>query len=197
MISRRPFPCRIAPQYEVEAPAWMSTFIGLEVLIAVRGCTDSGTCYSFKVLEESQLYRTKMEPKSVPACHFQRVGIVGRFGKQWPIDPSPVATAEGWCTLWLWERRPFCLQWDPVKWISLFCPPITQAFPSLSSLLSLVSTFKRDRVGLSHAAEHKLRQGCTMEFLPNFLDRVCHKQRPRRVSIFIWLIAHQGMAVGV
>lgn len=43
--------------FEMKALVWMGAFPRLEVLIAVRACTDEGGCFFFEVQDEGRLNR--------------------------------------------------------------------------------------------------------------------------------------------
>lgn len=97
--------------------SWMGAFTRLEILIAVRGCTEHTTLF-FEVGESGRLHRVPTEAAVVADCVFQRIRIVGACGRTWHIDPDPDAITDlvEW-RLWAWESRPLArIQWDPGEW---------------------------------------------------------------------------------
>ena len=135
-------------------------------------------------------------------CCFQRIRVVGSLGKQWFVDPDPagVVGEQAW-RLWVWERRPLArLQWDPGEWFwrDPFSSPDSPGTPFFQYTARLGRHIQTARIGgTPAAAEHWRRQGLSGEFLSDFWARLWSSQRARRITMFIWMVAHRGTAVGV
>ena len=182
------------------APSWMGAFTGTEVLIAVRGCSDSVTVF-FEIGIAGQLLRVDRESELLRLCTFQRVRVLGQRSRRWVVDPSPhlVAGQPGW-RLWAWDSRPLArLQWDPGEWHwrDPFAPADSPPVPFFQYTVRLGRhILVADRQTRPAAAEHWRRQGLSQDFLSGFWRRLWGYEQSRRSVVFQWLVAHRGVAVG-
>ena len=79
------------PLADTSAPQWMGAFTRLEVLIVVRGTSETTGCVCFEVAEDGRLQSVTVEAEIVRECCFRRIQVVGSLGKQWFVDPDPAA----------------------------------------------------------------------------------------------------------
>ena len=67
----------------------MGAFTQVEVMVAIRPCTNSEQCLFFEVKSEGRLIRVSEEASTDRKCAFQRIRVVAAAGRKWMIDPDP------------------------------------------------------------------------------------------------------------
>lgn len=127
-----------------------------------------------------------------------RIRVVGIKGKKRCIDPL-VTTGDLWSWhLWIWEGCPLVrLQWDPGEWLW----PTTEADEEpveffqytvrIGKLLHL-----RQQYSMPTRMRAWLYGGLSHAFLSSFWSCIWSLRVSRRVSYFMWMLAHAGLAVG-
>ena len=126
------------------------------------------------------------------------IRVVGSQGKVCFVDPivSP-EMAHSW-RLWIWEGRPISqLYWDPGEWqwphVDSSCAPVS--FFQYSVRIGRISQL-RQQYRQPTRLHTWLHQGLSHTYLQQFWSAVWALGISRRISYFIWMIAHGGLPVG-
>lgn len=129
---------------------------------------------------------------------WQRVRVVGAKGKVHCVDPRFELEDLALWTFWIWEGRPLAhLSWDPGEWL---WPVVRDSDPAVSFFEYSVpigrAIFNRQEYRLPTRQRSWLDAGLSHVFTTRFWRFVWSARISRRISYFMWMIAHAGLAVG-
>ena len=101
-------------------------------------------------------------------------------------------------TFWIWEGRPLSqISWDPGEWL---WPAVVSSLPAVSFFEYSVPIGRSIFLRLDYTQPTRLRSwlhvGLSHAFTGRFWSYIWSTAINRRISYFIWMIAHVGLAVG-
>ncbi|MCO5596294.1 hypothetical protein L7F22_050355 [Adiantum nelumboides] len=135
-----------------------------------------------------------------PDLYWQPIRIVGSLGKRCTVDPMVSIEEAMFWRLWIWEGSPLSqIVWDLGEWF----------WPSQQRLGEEVSFFEysvpmgRDIMRRFHPVphyprrlQHWLTQGLSHTFMRHFWTCTWTLTTSRRISFFMWMLAHGGLPFG-
>lgn len=100
--------------------------------------------------------------------------------------------------MWLWERRPLPqVDKDAREWT---WPPVSAAQPPTPFFQYSVRLERRSLMSERHHSHskspHWAAEGISEPFIQSFWRRLWDSWRTRKITYFLWMIAHQGLPLG-
>ena len=148
----------------------------------------------FSIIEGSRLQHSDVVID--PQLPWQRLRIIGLQRKAWHLDPM-VEHTQDW-RFWIWEGRPLSeVEWDPKEW---HWPPLDISENPIP-FFSYNARTGRQALGalqrrIPTQAQRWYAQGISLVFLRSFWKTLWASWRPRKISYFLWMVAHKGLPVG-
>lgn len=129
---------------------------------------------------------------------WHRIRVVGSKGKVHKVDPDFEMEEIALWTFWIWEGRPLSqLSWDPGEWLWPAAHPSEPAVSFFDYSVPIGrSIFLRQEYMQPTRLRFWLHAGLSHAFTGRFWSYIWSARISRRISYFMWMIAHAGLAVG-